>query len=1660
MFSSDEEDDNFEYKRQDANRPKSNQSTESVNPTSPTTRSDKGSKGRRQSTDSFKSPKQSLDEIHSSQSQSHHSRSRAGEEEEIVKGFDTDSDEDGPRGRDFLDETGGEIRKYLNQQTAHRTDTVFNRHEPQTHQAWKNVIQNVCSTFPPDQPPRILKLKKNDGRWFPGADGSQPPSPTRQPPSPTQKSPTHAQHNDRCLVFDCLPSVDPKSIEFKAVEGQDGKKRLGITALFESGNVALAWAGTPHRYHLFLDCDVNTNGYTQWFYFAVGSKDGSEVRAGRRVVFVVENLSKACPLFTEGMKPVVWSTKDGTGWHQIEEEVTYNFGSNQVQRDPKHPDKPVTDPHHHGLEWGYTFKHDGDVCFFALAYPYTYSHLQAYLGKLLAHPYHSRWIRHSSLCETIAGLRCDVLEISDWDSPDVVGKEKRPAAIVTARVHPGETNGSWMMQGFLNFLTGKSKQAQVLRQRMVWHVVPMLNPDGVVYGNTRCGLSGVDLNRQFMKPSRQLQPTIFYLKRRMQDILRDGRRMEFYFDFHGHSKKRGIFFYGNQYPTDSTSRWKNARVRLFPKLVSLASDDVIYDSCDYSALSYKDSTGRVTAFRDFEILYSYTIEASFFGPDPRKKHEEAMDVARVGSYWKQQEQDEATFGNANNVKPRPTTPKQHSSATQHTIERAPSPELAEEQPVTEKKKRRGSVVSGRPAAEGKPQASKRRTSSSFPSGDKNVKSPENYQSTSSVTSNKYVSNDGVENLERKTSKEDFLTQRPKSPSGSGVRATQGHWHKARAMALMTTTLASAKGVKGNALAPGDAQGGVPVVTSISDNAELLVELRDMLGELTGDNSKPQHLVQRPPSAHFILRRVSEVNEERQKILESKPAGDTGDREQQMMSTVPWKSPKCFSWKRLLCVGPALGHAIVSQFQLQRLVERAGPLDAFPCKGDVVLRGDAEDESLCCTCCAADAVDDTVYEFHGDEAQLPFLRFDRLQGRLATALVQRVMGDADKEQAEGDDVHADDASGSDSDPEKDQKPAEELKRIHQRIRTRMKRLEITKKQDQILGNEKLLVAFGRTERISVRDDRFRALMAEQQRRSNSAPPGSRVRPSAMSAGHGRRPRSAPLEEPGRVRFRFVSSRDEASIHWWDAVWTNSSSSEGSGGSDGEGLKRGDDKKLPELMTKVRQERDIREVYAQADDAFNFEYTPFAVRSCVGRAVDRTLQGPKQRGHSRFRQRRLQFAYAACADALTSPGKAIVGPFPPSSRSAVAARHFKRDALESQAQRKHDDLILTVMLKQEDPLSSGQKVPHLTIRGHGKRFEANDHNQAPPARPDSRSGSSNPSTAAARSNTWSRSRLQPLNVDSRPGSAVSQASSGGRGNHGAYESRMPTWLLLGTLTPNGPKMHMKAQIVRAMEFREDWIPCFVRHKPLVMKPACLSHPRLVRDGPGPPPPSPSNKKNADQREGPKGRERFDTDQSGCSEEEDDFMGPAIVVADDMFSKGDAFAVPNSRPGSAVGSVRRVRQMSKASINSDAISQASWTSNNSGGRPSSASSGSASQASRAKKKPGGRLLRPGRFMHTAWDGGDVTMNAQNATPESGVTSAAGSESGRASPRSSRLAEWSDVSTATSRNARELASSSPIGGQGSPDELSTIQSPRKEPVPSTRTAKQLLSRREEPCW
>jgi cytosolic carboxypeptidase protein 2/3 len=181
-------------------------------------------------------------------------------------------------------------------------------------------------------------------------------------------------------------------------------------------------------------------------------------------------------------------------------------------------------------------------------------------------------------------------------------------------VHPGETNASYIMQGFIKFITSSTNpEAIELRKRIVFKVIPMTNPDGVIVGNYRTSMSGNDLNRQFVAPNTRLHPTVCAIKSLVSDITRNAKEPEplaAFIDIHGHSRKKSIFIYGPHFPLHSE---RYLQMRVLPKLLSERTDMFRFYSCKFRIQKSKLKAARVVLWKEFNIMNCFTLEASFHG---------------------------------------------------------------------------------------------------------------------------------------------------------------------------------------------------------------------------------------------------------------------------------------------------------------------------------------------------------------------------------------------------------------------------------------------------------------------------------------------------------------------------------------------------------------------------------------------------------------------------------------------------------------------------------------------------------------------------------------------------------------------------------------------------------------------------------------------------------------------------------------------------------------------------------------------------------------------------------------------------------------------------------------------------------------------------------------
>eukprot|EP00798_Chlamydomonas_sp_ICE-L_P012689 gene12689-15921_t len=482
---------------------------------------------------------------------------------------------------------------------------VYDSLEPPHMHAESQEADASCPplTLPKDENGRPTKSTKsyNYFKALPGqfspklsdADASYPPL------EDENAGPTKSYN-----YFDTMPGwYSPKSVN---------DTTLVFESRFESGNLRRALQVYPDEFDLVLRPDINTRGHTQWFYFAV-----SNTRRGKKAKFNIINLAKDDSLYREGMLPLVHSAKEaatsGVGWHRSGKEIAYY--PNTIKRGKNRTYSTFT--------FTLEFQHSDDTIHVAHCYPYTYTDLQHYIADLEADPERRHRVSRSVLCSTLAGNTCDLLTITTpTEKPEVLAR--RRGIVISGRVHPGESNASWMMKGVLDFLTGPSLDAKLLRDNFIFKIMPMLNPDGVINGNYRCSLAGVDLNRVWAEPSGKLHPTV-YSCRKMVKAFTEEREVAMFCDLHGHSRKKDIFVYGCQkkgrdlqamylgYPIPGSMGGRPSvatrfQEKLLPLLIHHNSPDLFnFRYCNFKVQKSKSGTSRVVNFREMGL-------ASFCGP--------------------------------------------------------------------------------------------------------------------------------------------------------------------------------------------------------------------------------------------------------------------------------------------------------------------------------------------------------------------------------------------------------------------------------------------------------------------------------------------------------------------------------------------------------------------------------------------------------------------------------------------------------------------------------------------------------------------------------------------------------------------------------------------------------------------------------------------------------------------------------------------------------------------------------------------------------------------------------------------------------------------------------------------------------------------------------------
>ncbi|XP_051896233.1 LOW QUALITY PROTEIN: cytosolic carboxypeptidase 4 [Pristis pectinata] len=396
---------------------------------------------------------------------------------------------------------------------------------------------------------------------------------------------------------------------------------------FESGNLRKAVQIRKYEYDLIMNADINTNYQHQWFYFEI-----SGMRAGIPYRFNIINCEKTNSQFNYGMQPVMYSVHEAlcrrAHWVRVGSDIYYYKNHYRAYGAEEKGQKETA---FYTLTFTITFLHSKDVCYLAYHYPYTYSTLMThlYLLEQSLNP-DQVYFRHQVLCSTLGGNNCPVITITA--SPGSQREQlqqfwNRQYIVLTGRVHPGESNASWVMKGTLEFLVSNNPIACCLRDTYIFKIIPMLNPDGVINGCHRCSLSGEDLNRQWSEPSPDLHPTIYHTKGLLSYMKSIGRTPLVFCDYHGHSRKKNVFMYGcslketlwqSKSSIDTATLKEDIGYRPIPRILDKICPAFSINRCCFLVQKSLGSTARVVVWREIGVLRSYTMESTYCGCDQGK----------------------------------------------------------------------------------------------------------------------------------------------------------------------------------------------------------------------------------------------------------------------------------------------------------------------------------------------------------------------------------------------------------------------------------------------------------------------------------------------------------------------------------------------------------------------------------------------------------------------------------------------------------------------------------------------------------------------------------------------------------------------------------------------------------------------------------------------------------------------------------------------------------------------------------------------------------------------------------------------------------------------------------------------------------------------------------
>lgn len=121
---------------------------------------------------------------------------------------------------------------------------------------------------------------------------------------------------------------------------------------------------------------------------------------------------------------------------------------------------------------------------------------------------------------------------------------------IHARTHPGEVQSFWVTDEIINYLLSNDAIGNYLRERCIFHIVPMYNPDGVELEYPRENANNIDIESNWNSESPEIE--VINLRTRFDDLMQESNPIKIALNMHSAYACKRYFVYHHENGTSSS----------------------------------------------------------------------------------------------------------------------------------------------------------------------------------------------------------------------------------------------------------------------------------------------------------------------------------------------------------------------------------------------------------------------------------------------------------------------------------------------------------------------------------------------------------------------------------------------------------------------------------------------------------------------------------------------------------------------------------------------------------------------------------------------------------------------------------------------------------------------------------------------------------------------------------------------------------------------------------------------------------------------------------------------------------------------------------------------------------------------------------------------------